>query len=169
MADHRRARRAGAAAVLAAVLAAGPIGCSGEDGAATDPGRGAESAASSLAAEASEALSDASESLESATAEADRRLDELTGGLDARDQVRLGTPTVTDGRAVVEVTTRNTTGSERSFVVQVEFTDRDGTLLDTVVLTVGDVPPGGSGTATARGHRDLSGPVEAEVARALRY
>ena len=84
--------------------------------------------------------------------------------------MRLGTPGVgSDDRARVEVTVDNTDDSARSFAVQVDFTDTGGGLLDTVVVTVRDVPAGESATATARSTHDLPGDVRAEVARALRY
>ncbi|GAB2735152.1 FxLYD domain-containing protein [Streptomyces bullii] len=158
MAGHRT-RRASAAAALAAVLGVVLAGCTDSP---SETARRAESAVESVASQASEAL-------ESATAEADRRLDDIKGGVDAKDQVRLGAPTVTDGRASVEVTARNTADSAKSFAVQVEFTDRDGNLLDTVVVTLDDVPPGRSAEATARGTHDLSGDIRAELGRALRY
>ncbi|GGX14663.1 hypothetical protein [Streptomyces lomondensis] len=162
-ARHRTRRATGGAALapaLAAVLAV-LAGCGGDSPA--DTARRAESAAESLASRASEAV-------ESATAEAERRLDDIRDGIDVKDDVRLGAVAVgSDGRARVEVTVRNTDAAARSFAVQVDFTDPGGGLLDTVVVTVHDVPADGSGTVTARSTHDLSGEVRAEVARALRY
>lgn len=121
------------------------------------------SAASSLASQASKALA-------SATAEAGRKLDEIKGGVDATSDVKAGTPGKdTDGRATVEVTATNATDATKSYAVQVDFKDGQGNWLDTVVVTVTDVPAGGTGTGTARSNRDLSGEVKAEVARAVRY
>ncbi|WP_031483111.1 FxLYD domain-containing protein [Streptomyces bicolor] len=106
----------------------------------------------------------------SATAEAGRQLDDIKGGIDAKDAVRLGEPkTDSDGRTTVEVTAENTTDSTRSFAVQVNFRDEDGNLLDAAVTTVSDVAAGGTGNGTARSTRDLGGGVRAEVARAVRY
>jgi hypothetical protein len=105
----------------------------------------------------------------SATASAGKKLDELKGGIDAKDAVRLGRPTTADGQASVKVTAENSASSTKSFGVQVNFTDTSGNTLDTVVVTLSDVPAGKSGDATARSNRSLSGQVKAEVARALRY
>ncbi|WP_405556734.1 FxLYD domain-containing protein [Streptomyces canus] len=104
------------------------------------------------------------------TAEAGRRFDDVKSGVDARDDVRLGTPaTASDGRTTVEVTATNSADSAKSFTVEVDFTDRDGKLLDAVVLTVSDVPAGGTGKGTARSTHDLSGDVRAKVPRAVRH
>ncbi|MER5214059.1 FxLYD domain-containing protein [Streptomyces sp. NPDC002838] len=129
--------------------------------AARSIGAEATAAASSLAAEASEAFA-------SATAEVGRRFDEIEGGVDVKDDVRLGAP-VTDGRTTVEVTADNTADSTRSFAVEVDFTDQHGNLLDVVVVTVPDVPAGESGKATARSNRELGADVRAVVGRAVRY
>jgi hypothetical protein len=120
-------------------------------------------------ASVSSAASKAASALASATAEAGRQLDEIKGGIDAKDAVTLGGPTSDDGRTAVEVSARNTTGSTRSFAVQVDFSDEDGNRLDSVVVTVSDVPGDRTGKATARSNRELSGEVKAEVARAVRY
>lgn len=106
----------------------------------------------------------------SATAEAGRWLEDIQEGADVEDDVRLGGPkTDADGRTTVEVTVRNTADSAKSFAVQVNYTDPGGTLLDTAVVTVPDVPAGNSARATARSSHDLSGEVRAVVARAVRY
>ncbi|MGI5376863.1 FxLYD domain-containing protein [Streptomyces sp. CA-251387] len=118
----------------------------------------------------SSVASKAASAFASATAEAGRQLDDIKGGIDAKDAVRLAAPTTDgDGRTTVEVTARNTTDSTRSFAVQINFRDEDGNLLDATVETVSDVPAGGTGTGTARSTRDLGGKVRAEVARAVRY
>ncbi|XHM62467.1 FxLYD domain-containing protein [Streptomyces nigra] len=106
----------------------------------------------------------------SATAEAGRALDEIKGGVNAKDAVRVGGVTTNaDGRAEAEISAENTTDSKKSFAVQVDFKDDDGNLLDAAVVTVSDVAAGATGKATARSTRDLSGQVRAEVARAVRY
>ncbi|AWE51417.1 FxLYD domain-containing protein [Streptomyces nigra] len=106
----------------------------------------------------------------SATAEAGRALDEIKGGVNAKDAVRVGAVTTNaDGRAEAEISAENTTDSKKSFAVQVDFKDDDGNLLDAAVVTVSDVAAGATGKATARSTRDLSGQVRAEVARAVRY
>ncbi|KUM80035.1 FxLYD domain-containing protein [Streptomyces curacoi] len=135
----------------AAVVAATLTSCTDED------------TPSSVASRAASAFA-------SATAEAGRRLDDIKGGVDAKDAVRLGEPTTDgDGRTEVEITARNTTGSTKSFAVQVDFRDADGNLLDATVATVPDVPAGGTEKGTARSTRDLGGEVRAEVGRAVRY
>jgi hypothetical protein len=161
--------RCAAGAVLGALLAAGAVGCTGDD----SPSGAASKAASvleSVGSQASSAASRAASAVASATAEARRRLDAVKDGVDAKDEVRSGKPaTDGDGRTTVTVTARNTDDTARSFAVQVDFRDRDGNLLDAVVVTVPDVAAGESGEATARSTRKLSGDVRAEVGRALRY
>ncbi|WSQ10587.1 FxLYD domain-containing protein [Streptomyces sp. NBC_01231] len=173
-ATHAAATTVTAAALTGLALAAvtGLTGCSGDDSpsstvskaesAARSAGREATAAASSLASRATEAL-------ESATAEAGRRLDDIKGGVDAKDSVALGEPAADGDRTKVEVTAKNSTDSTKSFAVQVDFTDEAGSLLDTVVVTVSDVPAGDSGKATARSNRQLTGEVRAKAARAVRY
>ncbi|MFJ5305361.1 hypothetical protein [Streptomyces sp. NPDC088350] len=157
-----RTRWRGAVALTAGVALLGLTGCSGDNSPSSVAGKAA-SAAASIGAQATGAIA-------SATAEAGRRLDEVKNGVDAKDAVKLGTPaTDSAGRSTVEVTVDNSAGSARSFAVQVEFKDKGGNLLDTVVVTVSDVPAGKSATATARSNRDLSGGVRADVGAALRY
>ncbi|MFJ8634871.1 FxLYD domain-containing protein [Streptomyces sp. NPDC093568] len=118
----------------------------------------------------SSVASKAASAYASATAEAGRQLDEIKGGIDVKDDVKLGDPTTdSDGRATVEVTADNESDATRSFAVQVNFQDENGNLLDATVVTVSDVAADKSGRATARSTRDLSGDVRAEVARAVRY
>ncbi|MFJ8537145.1 hypothetical protein [Streptomyces sp. NPDC093591] len=118
----------------------------------------------------SSVASKAASAFASATAEAGRRLDDIKGGIDAKDAVSLGDPkTDADGRTTVEVTARNTTDSTKSFAVQIDFRGMDGNLLDATVVTVSDVPASATGKATARSTRDLDGEVRTDVARALRY
>ncbi|MGW2767114.1 FxLYD domain-containing protein [Streptomyces sp. NPDC001275] len=161
MAGHRARGTTGAA--LAVAVALGTTGCSGGGSTPSGSASDAASAVSSLASQADEMLS-------SATAEAGRRLDEVKNGIDARSAVTLGAPaTASDGHATVAVRVENTAGSTKSFAVQVDFKDSGGNLLDTVVVTVPDVPPGKTAKATARSVRKLSAPVRAEVGTALRY
>ncbi|MEY9992867.1 hypothetical protein ABIE67_004899 [Streptomyces sp. V4I8] len=118
----------------------------------------------------SSVASRAASAFASATAEAGRKLDDIKGGVDAKDAVRLGSPTTdSDGRTTAEVTVENTTDSTKSFAVQVNFRNENGDLLDAAVVTVSDVAAGRTGKGTARSTHDLSGTVKAEVARALRY
>jgi hypothetical protein len=128
---------------------------------------------SSVASKVASAASRAGDVVASATAEAGKRFDGIKNGVDAKDDVRLGSPAAaSDGRTTVGVTAANSADSAKSFVVQVDFTDGTGKLLDAVVVTVPDVPAGGSGKATARSTHDLPGNVgdaRAKVSRAVRY
>jgi len=149
------------AALLTALALTGLTACSDDD---------TPSSVASVASDVASAASRAGDAVSSATAEAGRRFDDIKNGVDAKDDVRLGTPaTASDGRTTVEVTATNSADSARSLAVQVDFTDQDGTLRDVVVVTVPDVPAGGSGKATARSTHDLSGEVKAKVSRAVRY
>nr|WP_107120407.1 hypothetical protein [Streptomyces antibioticus] len=133
-------------------------GCSGDD------------TPSSVASKAASVASRATEVFASATAEAGKKFDDVKNGVDVKGDVTLGTPrTGSDGRTTVEVTVKNTAGSQKSFLVQVNFKDGAGDLADAVAVTVSGVPAGGTGKATARSNRDLSGTVRTEVARAVRY
>ncbi|QEU97463.1 hypothetical protein CP970_20730 [Streptomyces kanamyceticus] len=122
----------------------------------------------------SDNASKAADAVASATARAGDKIDEIKGGIDARADVRLGKPaTDGDGRSTVKVTARNTTDESKTFAVQVSFKDPDGKLLDTVVVTVDDVPAGRSKDGTARSTHKLDGAdkgeVKANVTTALRY
>ncbi|MFF0091628.1 FxLYD domain-containing protein [Streptomyces canus] len=146
------------AALLTALALTGLTACSDDD------------SPSSVASKVASAASRAGEAVSSATAEAGRRFDDIKNGADARDDVRLGTPaTASDGRTTVEVTATNSADSAKSFTVEVDFTDRNGKLLDAVVLTVSDVPAGGTGSGTARSTHDLPEDVRAKVPRAVRH
>lgn len=152
-------RRALAATVAAAALTglAGLTGCSDDDTPA------------SVASKAASLASQGADVFASATAEVGERFDDVKNGIDVKDDVQIGTVTTSGGRSEAEVTATNTGGSQRSFLVQVNFTDGGGNLLDAVAVTVSDVAAGKSGKATARSNRDLSGAVKAEVDRAVRY
>ncbi|WP_437058038.1 hypothetical protein [Streptomyces sp. enrichment culture] len=161
MACHRRTWAALTAAAAATALAL--TGCADEESTPQNPVGSAASAAESAASRAGEVV-------ESATAEVQQRFDDITGGVDVKKDVTLGKPTTDrDGRAAAEVTVRNTAGSTKSFAVQVTYNDQGGNFLDTVVVTVADVPAGETRSGTARSNRDLSGNVKTEVSRALRY
>ncbi|MFJ3335369.1 hypothetical protein [Streptomyces sp. NPDC086766] len=161
MAGHPARWTTGAA--LAAAVAMGLTGCSDNTGSPSESVSKAASAASSLASQANDALA-------SATAEAGHRLDEAKGGVDARSSVKLGAPTTDSaGRTTVPMTVTNSADSTKSFAVQVNYKDSGGNLLDTVVVTLHDVPSGKSANGTARSTHKLSGQVKAEVGTALRY
>ncbi|MFF7050789.1 hypothetical protein ACFY94_20725 [Streptomyces griseorubiginosus] len=155
-------------ALLAALALTGLTGLTGLT--ACSDGDSPSSVASKVASAASSAASRAGDAVSSATAEAGRRFDDIKNGVDAKDDVRLSSPTTAaDGRTTVEVTATNRADSAKSFAVQVDFTGQDGKLLDVVVVTVSDVPAGGTGRATARSTHALSGKATAKVSRAVRY
>ncbi|MFE0174719.1 FxLYD domain-containing protein [Streptomyces sp. NPDC059002] len=150
---NRFGARGIAATVLVGALAVGAAGCSDGD----SPSDAASRAASAVA---------------SATARAGEKLDEIKGGIDAKGDVRLGDPSTDgDGRTTVKVTAENTTDAAKTFAVQVTFKDGDGKLLDTVVVTIDDVPAGKSADATARSTHKLDGgaDVRTNVTTAVRY
>lgn len=74
-----------------------------------------------------------------------------------------------DGKAEVPLTVTNHGQQSDRYVIQVNFTDGSGNVLDATVVTVEDVAAGQSAQATAKSNRDLSGTVKAEVANAIRY
>lgn len=157
-----RIRGACGALLTVAVLAAA-AGCSDSDGKVSDGVSKAASAAASVQSQAADAV-------DSATAAARKQLDEVKDGVDAKDAVTLGSvSTDGDGLSAVTVTARNADGSAKSFAVQVDYKDASGNLLDTVVVTVSDVPAGQSEDATARSTHKLSGEVHTTVAAALRH
>ncbi|GGW47748.1 hypothetical protein GCM10010503_25840 [Streptomyces lucensis JCM 4490] len=172
MARHWTRGAAGAVLALAGVVAA--AGCSNDSGSPSGNSSKAASAASKAASAASSAASSlasqGSDALASASAEAKRKLDEAKGGVQAKDDVTLGTPAVGgDGKATAKVTAKNTADSGKSFAVQVNFTDTSGNLLDVVVVNIKDVAAGASGEGTATSHRKLTGQVRTAVGTALRY
>ncbi|WP_030770735.1 hypothetical protein [Streptomyces sp. NRRL F-2664] len=160
----------GAAGVVLAAVALGTAGCSGGDG---DPSGAVSSAASAVksAGEAvSSAASEAAKSAESAAAVAKDKLADVKNGVDAKGQVTLGAVAAdADGYTTVPVKVANTDEAAKSFAVQVEFKDESGNVVDTVVVTVSDVPGKGTGQGTARSTHKLSGTVSAQTATALRY
>ncbi|GLW50579.1 hypothetical protein Stsp02_62400 [Streptomyces sp. NBRC 14336] len=117
----------------------------------------------------SSVVSRAQSAAESLASEADRRFQDVKNGVNAKDEVTLGTPSTSGGKAEVKLTAENTADSTKSFLVQIDFTDQNDNRLDTTVVTVPDVAAGATKDATARSHRDLSGDVKATVARAVRY
>lgn len=160
--------RTAAGAVLAGVVAVAAAGCSvGNSG---NTSRAASKAASAASSAASSLASKGADALAAASAEARQKLDGVKNGVKAKDDVTLGTTaTGTDGRAAVKVSARNTASSAKSFAVQVNFTDKNGNLLDVTVVTLKDVAAGSTGDATAQSHRKLTGDVHAVVNTALRY
>ncbi|MFG3363666.1 hypothetical protein ACIPWY_08770 [Streptomyces sp. NPDC090032] len=159
----RRGIRGGAEAglLVAAVLLAA-AGCSGSDTSPSDAVSKAASAASSVGSRAGDVVA-------SATARAQEELDRVKGGVNAKGDIGLGTVAKDGDRSTVPVTATNSSGSQASYAVQVNFRDSGGNLLDTVVVTIDDVDKGKSKKATARSNRTLTGDVKADVGRALRH
>ncbi|MEU2156945.1 hypothetical protein ABZ532_18345 [Streptomyces sp. NPDC019396] len=134
--------------IAAALIAAALTGCSSDNG---ETPKSAASKASDLIASATAQLSD------------------IQGGLDAKGDVKAGSTENDDGRAVAEITATNSSSSTADYTIQVNYKDSDGNLLDAVVVSINDVPAGGTKTADARSNRDLSGTPAAEIARAVRH
>jgi hypothetical protein len=127
-------------------------------------------AASAASSALSAAASAGSSVLAGAQSEAASAFASATGGVDARDDVTLGTATPTsDGKLQVPVTAANRGSGSARFTVQVNFKDASGALQDTAVLTIGPVAQGQTGTGTAVSHRSFSGTVTPSVGVALRY
>ncbi|MFB0630759.1 hypothetical protein [Streptomyces sp. AB3(2024)] len=162
--------RRGAAGVLLTVMACGAAGCSDSGGSPSGAVSSAAAAVRSAGEAVSSAAAEAGKAAASASAVAKEKLAEVKDGVNAKDQVTLG-PVATDGDGytTVPVTVRNTDDGKKSFAVQVEFKDEAGNLLDTVVVTVTDVPGKGTGQGTARSTHKLSGTVTAQTGTALRY
>ncbi|KUJ68523.1 hypothetical protein ACZ90_18215 [Streptomyces albus subsp. albus] len=147
------------AGALMAALALTATGCSDDTNSPSD-----------LASKAASAASRAGEAVSDASAAANRQLDKIKGGVDAKGDVKLSDVHLDgDGHATAKVTVSNSTGDKRSYAVEVNFNDKNGDLVDVVVLTVNSVPAGGTKTATAHGRRSLSGQITADVGAALRY
>ncbi|MFG2623781.1 hypothetical protein [Streptomyces sp. NPDC048473] len=137
---------------------------------ACSDGGNASSTASKAASAAASVASMGSDVVASATAAAGEKLKGFKGGVNAKGDVELGTPsTDPDGRATAKVTVTNSADSAKSYAVQINFRDPNGNLLDTVVVTVDDVGPKASKDAKARSNRKLSGDIKAEVGTALRH
>ncbi|MFD7432848.1 hypothetical protein ACFV6Z_38145 [Streptomyces sp. NPDC059818] len=158
-----RGVRGAGAVLVAVVMAATATACSDDGGSASGTASKAASAASSLASRGADAVA-------SATAAARDELNSFKDGVNAGGDVRAGAAsTDKEGRATSEVKVHNGTGSKQSYAVQIDFRDPSGNLLDTVVVTVDDVPAKGTKDADARSNRELDGDVKAEVGRALRH
>ena len=96
-------------------------------------------------------------------------LGQIKDGVDAASDVKAGPVSVgADGHATAEITASNPTGSEHDYTVAVSFSDQNG-VRDVVVVNVPEVAAHGSGTASARSTRKLSGPLTAKVTAAVRH
>ncbi|MFF9566104.1 FxLYD domain-containing protein [Streptomyces sp. NPDC014685] len=159
----RNAVRGPAAVLLTAVVVSTAAACSDDGGSASDTASRAASAAASAASRGADVVA-------SATAAAGEKLKGFKNGVNAKGDVKVGSPvTDGDGRATAKVTVTNGTDSAKSYAVQINFRDAEGGLVDTVVVTVADLAPKASKDATARSNRKLSGDIEAEVGTALRH
>ncbi|MER5350520.1 hypothetical protein ABT093_09335 [Kitasatospora sp. NPDC002551] len=181
----RRPHRALAAAVGAALLGGAALaGCSSDgDGgnaassAAAQAGSAIAGAASAAASAASAALGTAAGGLSSAAASAvasaqaaaSSAIAGVKGGLDAKGDVAVGAVSFVDGKAEVTLTVTNHEQEGNRYVIQVNFTDDSGNVLDVTAVTLPDVAAGQSTEAKARSNRDLTGSVKAVVANAVRY
>ncbi|MGW2563338.1 FxLYD domain-containing protein [Streptomyces sp. NPDC001514] len=142
-----RARHALMGTAAAALIAAGITGCSDSD-----------ESPESLASKASDVVA-------SATA----KLSDIQGGINAKGDVKAAPTENKDGRAVSEITATNSASKSADYTILVNFKDSDGNLLDAAVVTIDDVPAGGSKSGEARSNRDLSGTPKAEIGRAVRH
>ncbi|MFF1838103.1 FxLYD domain-containing protein [Streptomyces sp. NPDC058231] len=158
-----RSVRGIAAGLLTAAVASAATGCSDDGGKVSSTVSGAASAAASAASRGSDVMA-------SATAAAQEKLDGFKNGVNAKKDVKVGAvANNNDGRAVATITVTNITDSAKSYMVQVNFRDGSGNLLDTAVVTVDDVEPRTPKKATARSNRSLGGDITADVGRALRH
>ncbi|MGW6979184.1 hypothetical protein ACWGE1_07015 [Streptomyces sp. NPDC054932] len=162
--------RGAAGAVVLTAVALGAAGCSDGDGTPSGAVSSAASAVKSAGEAVSSAAAEAKRAAESAAAVAKDKLAGVKDGVNAKEQVSLGSvATDADGYTTVPVTAQNTDDATKSFAVQVEFKDEAGNLIDTVVVTITDVAGKGTGQGTARSTHKLSGTVSAQTGTALRY
>ncbi|WP_344335815.1 FxLYD domain-containing protein, partial [Kitasatospora putterlickiae] len=105
----------------------------------------------------------------SAQAAASSAIAGVKGGLDAKGDVAVGAVAFVDDKAEVTLTVTNHGQQNSRYVIQVNFTDDSGNVLDVAAVTLPDVAVGQSAEAKARSNRDLTGSVKAEVANAVRY
>jgi hypothetical protein len=165
--------RAASAAALASLLALSVSACGDDAKSAGDvvsnATQKAGEVAASATAKAGEIGEKAKEAYASASASAAAKFNEVKDGVDAKDEVKVGAVTADGDRSAAEVTASNKESKTQSYVVQVNFRDAGGNLLDTVVVNVKDVAAGKDGTAVAKSNRTLSGDVKAEPGKVLRH
>ncbi len=150
---------------------AGTTGCSSNESSNSPAASAARSGASAVASAASSAAASAvASAVAAAEAAATSALANVKGGLNAKEDVALGSVTIGSvSRAEVPVNVTNHDSKPRRYTIVVDFKDQSGNLLDVAVLEVPQVAAGGTATATARSNRDLTGSVITEVRNALRY
>ncbi|MFF3790153.1 hypothetical protein ACFYXW_08780 [Streptomyces sp. NPDC001981] len=158
----RRSVRGAWAVLLTAVVASAAAAC-------TDDGGSPAGTVSKAASAVASAASRGGDVVASASAAAQEKLQNFKNGVNAGKDVKAGAVTDQGGRATAKITVTNSTESAKSYIVQINFRDPSGNLLDSTVVTVDDVRPGTPKDATARSNRALAGDVTAEVGRALRH
>ncbi|MET7856319.1 hypothetical protein ABZS81_03635 [Streptomyces sp. NPDC005318] len=151
----RRSVRGAWAVLLTAVVVTAAAACTDDGGSPSGTVSKAASAVASVAA--------------SASAAAQEKLEGFKNGVNAGKDVKAGAVTEQGGRATTKITVTNSTDSAKSYIVQINFRDPSGNLLDSTVVTVDDVQPDTPKDATARSNRSLVGDITAEVGRALRH
>lgn len=128
------------------------------------------SALASAAGGAGALISSAQAQASAAASAASSAIEGIKGGLDAKGDVTVGAvSTASDGKAQAALTVTNHGQQSYRYVVQVNFTDESGKVLDATAVTVNDVAAGQNAQATARSNRDLPGTVKAEIVNAVRY
>ncbi|MFI8458726.1 FxLYD domain-containing protein [Kitasatospora sp. NPDC085464] len=131
---------------------------------------GAGSALASVASGAGSALASAEARASEAVSAASSAVSGVKGGLDAKGDVTVGAVTTgTDNRTQVQLTVTNHGQQSYKYVIQVNFTDESGKVVDATAVTVPELAAGQSVQAAARSNRELSGTVKADVANAIRY
>ncbi|WP_254076725.1 FxLYD domain-containing protein [Streptomyces pacificus] len=145
-------RNAVVAAASAVALGAGMTGCTNDSG----------ETPRSVASEAGEAV-------QSATAAAASEMAKIKDGLNATSEVKAGPTEAENNRLSNEITATNPTDQTVDYTVLVNWKDTDGNLLDATVVSIDAVPPGGTKSAKAQTHRDLSGTPRAEIVQAIRH
>ncbi|MFJ5117876.1 hypothetical protein [Kitasatospora sp. NPDC088548] len=159
-----------ASAVEKGASAAASAAASAISAAASAAASAVGSAAGGLSSAAGAAAGGLSSAVASAEAAASSAIAGVKGGLDAKADVAAGAVTTTpDGKAEVPLTVTNPEQQANRYVIQINFTDASGNVLDATAVTVSDVAAGQSAQATARSNRDLTGTVKAVVSNAVRY
>ncbi|MBN0046798.1 hypothetical protein JS756_22340 [Streptomyces actuosus] len=131
----------------------------------------ASAAAASAAARASEFAASVSADTERARAEAQKELNKVQGQGNAMGDVSMtGLPlSATNNVRVQLVTMTNRTDRTASFAVQVDFTDSDGKVVETVFVSAQDVEPGQKAQRYAISSRPPEPQLTAKPAKAQRY
>ncbi|MGW3041822.1 FxLYD domain-containing protein [Kitasatospora sp. NPDC001159] len=177
---HRAVAGVLAAAVVGGVALAGCSSGTSASGTASQAASAVQKAASAAASAASAlasaaggagaAIASAEAQASAAVSAASSAVAGIKGGLDGKGDVTVGAVTAgTDGKTLAQLTVTNHGQQSYRYVIQVNFTDENGKLLDATAVTVPDVAVGQSVQATARSNLNLSGTVKAAVANAVRF